>query len=69
LDAVARYKRSLDVARKIGVPYTPAAGLAVSPVERIVERFERLDGKTSRSPSRSPQSWAARTCPLSCCRR
>ena len=50
LDAVTRYKRSLDVARKIGVPYTPAAGLAASPVERIVERFERLDGKDIEKP-------------------
>ncbi|HWE22053.1 MAG TPA: integrase, partial [Hyphomicrobiaceae bacterium] len=47
---MARYKRSLDVARKIGVPYTPAAGLAVSPVERIVERFERLDGRDIQKP-------------------
>jgi integrase len=41
-DAVARYRKSLEVARRVGVPYTPASALAKSPVEQIVHRFEVL---------------------------
>ncbi len=53
IDAVARYKQSLEVARRVGVPYTPVSALAASPVEQIVERFELLNGNGVEKPVES----------------